>query len=126
MTKVAILRCEKNENRCPLTSCFQTLINRTEGFASYTETMPAGVFTCRCPGDNVADLAGILKSKGAQAIHFCTCTFAKKTGDGWDMSEGGFCEHLDEIMENVHEKTGLRCVKGSAHLPEDYTPVVLD
>ena len=126
MTKVAILRCEKNEDRCPLTSCFKTLVNRTEGFSDYTETMPAGVFTCRCPGDQVTDLAAILKSKGADAIHFCTCTFAKKTADGWDMSEGGFCDHLDELMEKVHKKTGLRCVKGSAHLPDGYTPVVMD
>lgn len=126
MTKVAIMRCEKNENRCPLTSCFKTLINRTEGFSRYTETMPAGVFTCRCPGDNVVDLAGILKAKGAEAIHFCTCTFAGKKPEGWDISEGGFCDHVDELMEKVHEKTGLSCVKGSAHLPEGYTPVVLD
>lgn len=126
MTNVAIIRCEKNENRCPLTSCFKTLINRKEGFSGYSETVPAGVFTCRCPGDNVVDLARILKSKGAEAVHFCTCTFAKKTKNGWDMSEGGFCDRLDDLMKKVNEQTGLCCVKGSAHLPEGYTPVVMD
>ncbi|MFO7752460.1 MAG: CGGC domain-containing protein [Desulfobacteraceae bacterium] len=126
MTNVAIIRCEKNENRCPLTSCFKTLVNRKEGFSGYSETVPAGVFTCRCPGDNVVDLARILKSKGAEAVHFCTCTFAKKTKNGWDMSEGGFCDRLDDLMKKVNEQTGLCCVKGSAHLPEGYTPVVMD
>ena len=83
MTKVGIIRCEKNETRCPLTNCFKTMIETTQGFGAYDACIPAGVFTCRCPGDNVADMAKILKSKGAEAIHLCTCTFASKTQDGW-------------------------------------------
>ncbi|MFO8048949.1 MAG: CGGC domain-containing protein [Desulfosudaceae bacterium] len=126
MSKVAIIRCEKNETRCPLTSCFNCLIDRTEGFEGYQSTRPAGVFTCRCPGDNAVDLAKILKSKGAEAIHFCTCTFASKDGSSWDMSKGGFCDHIDELMEKVHQATGLPCVKGSAHLPPEYTPRIIE
>jgi len=126
MTKVAIIRCEKNEFRCPLTSCFNCLTDKTEGFARYADTRLAGVFTCRCPGDETVNLAKILKSKGAEAIHFCTCTFATKEDGGWGMSRGGFCDHLDEIMQKVQEATGLPCVKGSAHLPAGYTPVVLE
>ena len=70
MTKVAIIRCEKNEERCPLTSCFNCLMSATEGFAGYQDAAPAGVFTCRCPGDNVANLGKILKSKGVESHSF--------------------------------------------------------
>lgn len=122
MTKVAIIRCEKNEDKCPLTNCFKCLVEKKEGFSKYDECMPVGVFTCRCPGDNAATLARILKSKGAGVIHFCTCAFAKKTDNGWDASNGGFCENLDEIMERVNKESGLPCVKGTAHLPKGYTP----
>ena len=41
------------------------------------------------------------------------------------MTEGGFCDHIDEIMEKVHRETGLTCVKGSAHLPDGYVPKVM-
>ena len=124
MTKVAIIRCEKNEERCPLTSCFKCLAEKEEGFAGYGECMPVGVFTCRCPGDNAADLAKILKSKGAEVIHFCTCAFARKTDKGWSVADGGFCENLDKIIERANKETGLPCVKGTAHLPKGYTPEI--
>ncbi|MCK5192693.1 MAG: CGGC domain-containing protein [Desulfobulbaceae bacterium] len=121
MTKAAIIRCQKNEEKCPLTNCLKCLLEKKEGFARYGECMPAGVFTCRCPGDNASTLARILKSKGAEVIHFCTCTFAKKTDKGWGSSNGGFCENLDEIIERVNKESGLPCVKGTAHLPKGYT-----
>ncbi|MBC2716327.1 MAG: CGGC domain-containing protein [Desulfobacteraceae bacterium] len=120
MTKVAIIRCEKNENRCPLTNCFKCMSENKQGFAGYSGAVPAGIFTCRCPGDNAADLGKILKSKGAEVIHFCTCAFAKKTDKGWISEDGGFCDHLEQVIEQVHNATGLPCVKGTAHLPEDY------
>ena len=123
MTKTAIIRCEKNEERCPLTSCFKCMMESKEGFAGFDDCMPAGVFTCRCPGDNVTDLARILKAKGAEVIHFCTCAFAKKTDTGWIAGEG-FCDHLDEIIEHANKETGLPCVKGSAHLPKGYIPEI--
>jgi len=121
MTKVAIIRCEKNMDKCPLTNCFRCLTEQKEGFAGYDECTPAGIFTCRCPGDNAVGSAKILKAKGAEAIHFCTCTFAKKSDNGWVMKAGGFCEDIDAIIERVNEETGIPCVKGTAHLPKDYT-----
>ncbi len=125
MTKIAIIRCEKNENRCPLTSCFKCVVEKNEGFAGYEECVTTGVFTCRCPGDNALDSAKILKAKGVEAIHFCTCAFAQKTESGWMMTEkGGFCDHLDEIIERIHKETGLPCIKGTAHLPKGYEPEV--
>jgi len=92
MTNVAIIRCENNMDRCPLTNCFRCLMEKKEGFAIYEDCIPAGVFTCRCPGDVTVNLSKILKAKGAEVIHFCTCTFAKKTTDGWVAKDGGFCE----------------------------------
>lgn len=121
MTKAAIIRCEKNMDRCPLTNCFRSLTEKTEGFAGYDECVPAGIFTCRCPGDNAVDSAKILKAKGAEVIHFCTCSFAQKTDGKWLLKDGGFCENIDDIIERVHEETGIPCVKGTAHLPKDYT-----
>lgn len=122
MTKVAIICCEKNEARCPLTSCFKSLTAATEGLAGYQEAAPAGVFTCRCPGDNVANLGNILKSKGAESIHFCTCLFAGKIENDWKMEKGGFCDQVDALMEQVHHATGVTCVKDTAHLPKGYVP----
>ena len=122
MTKVAMIRCEKNLEKCPQTSCFAAMMGRKEGFQIYSnDCIPAGVFVCHCPGDDTVEKANILKNKGAEAIHFCTCTFATKGDDGWDMKKGGFCDRIDAIIEKVHQTTGLPCVKGTAHLPEGYS-----
>jgi predicted metal-binding protein len=96
------------------------MTQQKEGFARYDGCMPAGIFTCRCPGNNAVDLAKILKSKGAEAIHFCTCSFAKKSDDDWVTTDGGFCDHIDDIIETVFQETKLPCVKGTAHLPQWY------
>lgn len=94
-----------------------------QAFNRYENCLPAGVFTCSCPGDEIVSLSKILKTKGAEAIHFCTCAFAKKTNDGWVVGDG-FCDHLDEIIEKVNSETGITCVKGTAHLPKNYTPQI--
>jgi len=123
MTQVAIIRCEKNLEKCPLKSCLMSLVNKKQAFEQYTETTPGGVFVCRCPGDNAVELARKLKLKGADTIHFTTCTFASKTTDGWTEEAGGFCEEIDEIIARVSRTVGIPCVKGTAHLPQGYTPV---
>lgn len=122
MTRAGIIRCEKNEHRCPLTSCLNCLLDCKEGFAGYRECRPAGIFTCRCPGDDVGSLAKILKAKGADVIHICTCTFARKSDRGWTSVEGGFCDRLEAIVERIGRETGLPVVKGTAHLPKDGIP----
>ena len=86
MKKIAMIRCEKNQDRCPLTSCFNCLREKKEGFSNYDETELAGVFKCRCPGDIAVEHAKILKSKGADVIHFCTCAFAKKKDGEWALA----------------------------------------
>lgn len=122
MTKVGIIRCEKNENKCPLTNCFKCLDERTQGYTRYDETKLAGVFTCRCPGDNLPALAKILKAKGAETLHFATCIFANNKSGGWSLEGGGFCDNarLEALMENITAATGLPCHKGTAHLPKDF------
>ena len=123
MTKIGIIRCEKNANKCPLTSCIRSLSGQKEGFAIYDDSELMGVFTCQCPGDNTVDLSKILKSKGAEAIHFCTCTFAAKKEGQW--TEGnGFCDHVDNILENISKNADIQCVKGTAHLPKEYSPKI--
>lgn len=118
--KIGMIRCEKNEEKCPLTNCFRCMAETKEGFAGYDDTEVAGVFTCRCPGENIENLAKILKAKGAEVIHFPTCTFSKKTETGWALSQGGFCKEIDIQVKKANASSGLPCVKGTAHLPKGY------
>ncbi|NCD26122.1 MAG: CGGC domain-containing protein [Deltaproteobacteria bacterium] len=123
--KIGLIRCEKNETKCPLTSCFKALSSKQEGFSGYDSTELIGVFTCRCPGDNVTNLAKILKSKGAERVHMCTCMFAHKEKDGWALGQG-FCPDVDRIVQQAAHEAGIPCVKGSAHLPAGYVPEVFE
>ena len=123
MANIGIIRCEKNEGRCPLTGCLKSLRGTREGFTGYDDAEIIGIFTCKCPGDNVVPFAKILKQKGADAIHFCTCTFAQKNEGGWVMGNG-FCDHIDQIIKNTAEAVSIPCVKGTAHLPQGYKPEV--
>jgi predicted metal-binding protein len=116
---IGIIRCEKNEETCPLTGCFNCLRDTKEGFADYDTAQLVGMFTCRCPGDNFVKLGKILKAKGAQAIHICTCTFSRKESGKWTVGQG-FCDRVDDLLKSLSDETGLPCVKGSAHLPEGY------
>ena len=123
MTKIGIIRCEKNADRCPLTSCFKNSRNTEEGFSGYENTELIGVFSCRCPGDHIGSLAKILKSKGAQAVHFCTCTFAHKEEGKWVMDDGS-CPNIDSFLQEMSKEAGIPCIKGTAHLPDGFTPEV--
>jgi len=126
MTEIAIIRCEKNLEKCPLKNCLQSLVKQKQAFVQYENAIPAGVFVCKCPGDNAVNLAKVLKSKGAEVIHFTTCTFATKTAGGWSAENGGFCENIDRILETVSRESGIPCVKGTAHLPKGYVPAIPD
>ncbi|MGB9499124.1 MAG: CGGC domain-containing protein [Dissulfuribacterales bacterium] len=119
MANIGIIRCEKNEDRCPMTSCIKSLKKTGEGFAKYDSAELIGVFTCKCPGDNVINLGKILKSKGAEAIHFCTCTFSSKKDGAWTLGDG-FCNNTDSILEKLSAEVKLPCIKGTAHLPSGY------
>ena len=124
MKDIAIIRCEKNEKRCPLTSCMKSVEAADQGFAVHGEPCRLrGVFTCRCEDDtDPAKLAAVLKAKGAQAVHLTTCTFAKKGENGWTMGDG-LCPKIEEIAEAVRS-AGIPCILGTAHLPQGYTPAV--
>ncbi|BDQ35524.1 CGGC domain-containing protein [Pseudodesulfovibrio portus] len=123
MTKIGVIRCEKNERKCPLTGCITSLTQQAQGFASYDQTQLTGVFTCRGDMDDVANMAKILKAKGAEAIHLPTCLFANKSDGVWIMEGGGFCDRMETLTDRINE-AGLPCVKGTAHLPEGYVPEV--
>ncbi len=120
MAKIGIIRCEKNSDRCPLTNCLKSLKGMQQGFSNYDSTELIGVFTCHCPGENVINLGKILKSKGAETIHFCTCTFAHKDEGKWIMGNG-FCDHIDEIIQKLSDELKIPCLKGTAHLPDGYS-----
>lgn len=124
-TKIGIIRCEKNEGRCPLTSCLRCLDETKEGFLEYDAAKIVGVFTCRCPGDSLPELFTVLKNKGADVVHVVTCVFSHKTKDGWRLGRG-FCEKADELFPAAVYKAGIPCVKGTAHLPPEYSPVRIE
>lgn len=121
MTKVAIIRCEKNMDRCPMTNCIRCVREQKEAFSIYDQCVLTGIFTCRCPGDTAGALAKILKTKGAEVVHFCTCTFANKTSQGWTQEKRGFCDNIDAVIERASKEADIPCIKGSAHLPQGYT-----
>ena len=123
MANIGIIRCEKNEGHCPLTGCLRSLTNTKEGFLSYKNAEIMGVFTCRCPGDDIGKMGKILEKKGAEAIHFCTCTFAHKEDGKW-VEGGGLCDHVDTLLERLASETNIPCVKGTAHLPAGYATEV--
>lgn len=125
MTSIGIIRCEKNEIKCPLTSCIKSLEGSIQGFAGYDECSLTGVFTCRCPGDDFSNMVRILKAKGAETVHVVTCAFSRK-GDGeWFLGEG-FCPKLDEIAQAAAKDANIPVVKGTAHLPAGYSPEVVE
>jgi predicted metal-binding protein len=124
MTAIGLFRCRTNETKCPLTNCFRSLFSRSQGFSGYEHTELAGVFTLQEELEANLDLARILKSKGAEAIHVATCAFARKgEGKTWHLG-GGFVDNVDDLCAAIAQETGIPCIKGSAHLPEGYTPDV--
>ena len=42
MTNVAIIRCEKKMDRCPLTNCFRCLMDKKEVFATVSDEKEIG------------------------------------------------------------------------------------
>jgi predicted metal-binding protein len=105
MPKIGLIRCDKNLDKCPLTGCFTCL-------------------TCHCPGDDIVAKAKLLKTKGAEVIHLCTCLFCKREeGTTWTLGNG-FCDHTDEMARRIADEAEITCIKGSAHLPKGYVPEV--
>ncbi len=124
MAKIGIIRCEKNEHKCPLTSCLKSLADGAQGYAAHQgPNTLVGVFTCRCPGDQAENLGKILKSKGTEVVHWCTCLFAHKEEGRWQVGDG-LCRDVDALIQRVARGADIACVKGTAHLPEGYRPEV--
>jgi predicted metal-binding protein len=106
-----------------MTGCLTCMQETRQGFQGYDRAELIGIFTCECPGDHLADYAKILESKGADAIHLPTCTFAHKKDAQWVLGNG-LCAQPDTIMEKLAGVVSIPCIKGSAHLPEGYQPEV--
>ncbi len=123
MIKIGMIRCEKNEKKCPLTNCIKCHDETVQGFSEYDECSLAGVFTCRCPGDNFTEMVKVLKAKGAEVVHIVTCAFSNKKEDSWSLGNG-FCKQIDEFAISASAEAGIPVVKGTAHLPEGYIPEV--
>ena len=121
MAAIGIIRCERNADKCPLTGCLKSATNTTEAFSWYDAATVMGVFTCKCPGDNAIGFAKILQKKGAEAIHFCTCTFSHKEADAWVEGQG-LCVQINDVIKKVAHEISIPCVKGTAHLPNAYKP----
>lgn len=124
MTRIGMIRCEKNEKKCPLTSCIKSHDQTVQGFAGYDECSLAGVFTCRCPGDDFTDMVRILKAKGAEAVHVVTCSFSRKEDGSWKLGNG-FCDRIEDMARNAAKEAGLPLILGTAHLPEGYQPGII-
>lgn len=125
MTKIAILRSDRNSHKCPLTSCFKCLRDCTQGFAGYENTELVGVFTLAKEGQDSINLAKILKAKGAEAVHVVTCAFSSKSENGWTLGQGleqKEGQDLDRLLRDMAGATGLPFIKGTAHLPQGYAP----
>ena len=120
MKRIALFRCRDNEEQCPLTSCLQSIEACRQGFASYEQARLVGVFSLQDAAEETLALAEILKQKGAEAIHFVTCAFCHKDEHkAWHLGNG-FVHDLDGLARQMADRTGIPCVKGSAHLPKDY------
>lgn len=122
MKNIGLFRCRDNDQRCPLTSCLQSIKAGRQGFAAYDQARLVGVFSLQDTMDENLALAEILKQKGAETIHFVTCAFCHKDENKtWHLGNG-FINNVDELARHISLRTGIPCVKGSAHLPADYDP----
>ncbi len=120
MSKIGIFRCQGNEKKCPLTNCLLSLQQGKQAFSSYDEVELYGVFSLQEDFEENVNLANIMKSKGVEVIHIVTCAFSNKSsGKNWELG-GGYCSNVDSLAEKIARETGLPCVKGTAHLPQEY------
>jgi len=120
MPRIGIFRCWENEKKCPLTNCILSLQERKQAFAGYDEAELYGIFTLQDNFEENVNLANIMKSKGVEIFHIVTCAFSRKVeGKNWELG-GGYFEEIDSLAEKIARETGLPCIKGTAHLPQDY------
>ncbi len=120
--KIGLIRCEKNEAKCPLTNCIKCYSEKSQAFERYDESSLIGIFTCRCPGDNFSEMVKVLKVRGAEVVHIVTCTVAGREDGRWVIGDG-FCECIEELSRSAAKECCIPVVIGTAHLPEGYSPV---
>ena len=77
MTKIGILRCDENSERCGGWNCFPAIANRTGKFEGYDKIELVGFDTCGGCGhgkpDKIIKQAKRLVQHGAEVIHLGNC-----------------------------------------------------
>ena len=99
MTKIGIIRCQENSNRCAGHNCFPAIYNRTGYMAEYDAIELVGFDTCGgCPGprnfDKIVDRGLRLEKDGAEVIHLGTCLVL-------------FCPNKDKFKAALEEKISI-------------------
>ncbi len=102
MTKVGIIRCEEQSERCAGYTCFPTLRNKSGAFTIYDNVELVGFDTCggcgRNKSDKILPRAQRLKDKGAEVIHLSTCLV-------------NTCPWKDLFAKEIKEKVGIPIVE---------------
>lgn len=77
MTKIGIIRCDENSERCQGWNCFPAMANKTGQFEKYDKIELVGFDTCGGCGhgrtDKIIKKARTLKAHGAEVIHLGNC-----------------------------------------------------
>jgi len=77
VTKIGIIRCDENSERCAGWNCFPAMANKTGKFEGYDTIELVGFETCGGCGhgkpDKIMKKARELKKHGAEVIHLGNC-----------------------------------------------------
>src|SRR4030043_694870 len=77
VTKIGIIRCDENSERCGGWNCFPAIANRTGKFEGYKTIEIVGFDTCGGCGhgkpDKIIKQAKRLEEHGAEVIHLGNC-----------------------------------------------------
>lgn len=111
-TQIGIIICDRYKE-CTGGKCFRALRERTGAFEAYadTEVEIVGFTTCGgCPGGNIEYAPDEMKKSGAQVIHLATGFLV-----GYPP-----CPFLEQFLELVPVKFGLKVVAGTHPIPQKY------
>jgi len=80
LTKIGIIRCDENSEKCAGWNCFPAIANKTGEFKQYDTIEIVGFDTCGGCGhgkpDKIVKQARTLKKHGAEVIHLGNCLAA--------------------------------------------------
>lgn len=111
-TRIGIIICDRYRT-CAGGKCLRALRQREGAFAAYADEdlELVGFTTCGgCPGGNIESAPEEMVKNGAEVIHLAT----------------GFvvgyppCPYLDQFLQMIPEKFGLRVAVGTHPIPQKY------